>query len=82
MQHGFIDYNIVLCFIMLFCNVIMFFYLAMFIRNDATLFCNIIMCFHKLQYCFMSYYVILYYYNVVLCLLMLVCNDITLISML
>ena len=38
----------------------------MLVRNDATFFCKIIIFFHKLQYCFLSY-------HVVLCLIMLFC---------
>ena len=82
LYYYFIRYNVVLCLVILFCN-------------DATLFC-------RLQYCVMSYQVILQshnivlfltmlfcnfimmfcMFNIVLCFVILVCNDITLIYML
>ena len=61
--------NIVLCLIMLFCNVIMLIYFAMLVRNDAKLFCNVIMFFlinNNTVFVLLCSFVMLFYFFILL----------------
>ena len=74
LYHCSVRYNVVLCTVMLFCNNTTLFYIYYSIVVCLIiLFCNVIMLFFALLCRFVSYYVVLYYYNIALFLIMLFC---------